>query len=289
MTKEEQIKEMKSLAKRPNPEEKMLVLLKKFEPEIARALPRHLSVDRMARIVTTAIRTTPKLAKCTPASFFGSVIQASQLGLEVNTPSGHAYLVPYENKRENCVECQLLVGYKGYIELAYRSKLVTKIIAREVKEGDLFNYAYGTDEYIQHVPSNDPEREGREVTHSYAIVKIKDGDAIFSVLTRAQIDERRARSMADKYGKSPWQTDYAPMAKKSAIRSIAAYIPQSSELAQAVQLDVSHESGEPQTFTNDLSAVFSDVVDVTVQPVSDKKYADGEVSPDDEPPVEGAA
>jgi recombination protein RecT len=70
-------------------------LMDKFKDQIAIALPRHMTADRMARIVTTEVRKTPELLKCNPVSLFGAVIQSSQLGLEPGNNLGHAYLLPF--------------------------------------------------------------------------------------------------------------------------------------------------------------------------------------------------
>lgn len=72
-------------------------LLALWKNEIVRAIPKHLNADRMSRIALTAFRRTPKLSHplCDPRSVFAAVIQASQLGLEIDT-LGRAYLVPYE-------------------------------------------------------------------------------------------------------------------------------------------------------------------------------------------------
>ena len=52
-------------------------LLKQYQSEIARALPRHLSPDRMTRIALTEFRKNPKLGECDPRSVFAAVIMAS--------------------------------------------------------------------------------------------------------------------------------------------------------------------------------------------------------------------
>ena len=73
-------------------------LIQKFEPQIRNALPKHITPERMTRIVMTEVRKNPQLAECDKASFFGAVIQCAQLGLEPGTGLGHAYLLPYRNK-----------------------------------------------------------------------------------------------------------------------------------------------------------------------------------------------
>lgn len=61
-------------------------LIKQMQPEIARALPRHLNPDRMARIATTCLRQTPALARCTPESFLGALLTASSSGWSRGRP-----------------------------------------------------------------------------------------------------------------------------------------------------------------------------------------------------------
>lgn len=210
-------------------------LLAKMGPEIAKALPKHVSADRMSRIALTALRTNPKLAECSPASFLGAVISAAQLGLEVNTPLGHAYLIPYKR------ECTLQLGYQGMMELARRSGMVIAIYAYDVREGDTFSYKLGLNPDITHIPSDDAAREDRPITHVYAVAKLKGGEPVFTVLTRAQVEKYRKRSRAANDG--PWVTDYVAMALKTVIRRLYTWIPKSAEMAMGAALDEAPEHG----------------------------------------------
>ncbi len=54
----------------------------KIKAQMALALPKHMTADRLARIATTEIRKVPKLASCDQASFLGAIMQCAQLGLE---------------------------------------------------------------------------------------------------------------------------------------------------------------------------------------------------------------
>ena len=94
------------------------VLSDQFKKQLALAVPKHLSPDRMARIAATELRKTPALLNTTPASFLGAVMQSAQLGLEPGSALGQAYLVPYGN------QCQLILGYRGMIDLARDRKSV---------------------------------------------------------------------------------------------------------------------------------------------------------------------
>src|ERR1051326_6456109 len=98
---------------------KVLITGEQFKLAVAQALPKHLTPDRFIPTALTAMTRTPKLAECDQASFFAALMTLSQLGLE---PDGRrAHLIPFENRKRGVVECQLIIDYKGLVELAYRS------------------------------------------------------------------------------------------------------------------------------------------------------------------------
>ena len=111
------------------------VLSDQFKKQLALAIPKHLNADRLARIAATELRKTPALLNTTEASFMGAVMQSAQLGLEPGSALGQAYLVPYGK------ECQLILGYRGMIDLARRSGQVLSLNAYAVREGDDFKEA----------------------------------------------------------------------------------------------------------------------------------------------------
>ena len=119
--------------------------LERFKGEIARALPRHLSPERMARIALTAFRMNPKLAEADPRSVFAAVIQSSQLGLEVGL-MGEAHLVPFGR------QCQLIPGYQGLVKLARNSGIVQDVYAHEVRINDKFDIVLGLNRTLMHEP-----------------------------------------------------------------------------------------------------------------------------------------
>ncbi len=223
----------------PKKEGGLAGLLQSMGPEIARALPRHLTPDRMARVCLTALRVTPKLADCTPASFMAAVMASAQLGLEPNSPLGHCYLIPYKDT------CQLIIGYQGQIELAMRSGRVTSIKACVVRKGDTFEFEQGLVDKLVHRPLAD---ETAEITHVYAVAKIKDGEPIFTVLSRPQIEARRKRGASGKGIKTPWDTDWEAMAMKTAVRALFRWLPKSAEMASATHIEDSLERGQPISY-----------------------------------------
>lgn len=120
------------------------------------ALPKRMTVERMLRVAFTCISTTPKLLDCHPRSLMAAVMQCAQLGLEPGI-LGHAYLIPFENRRKGIVEVQIMPGYRGLLKLARNTGEVSTVFAECVYRGDKFTYQRGTDPKIDHVP--DPNED----------------------------------------------------------------------------------------------------------------------------------
>ena len=224
-------------------------MLERSRGQMAAALPRHMSADRMLRITMTSIQRTPQLLDCEPRSLIGAVIQAAQLGLEPDGVLGQAYLVPFGN------QVQFIPGYKGLVALARRSGQISTIEARVVHEKDAFKYSFGLKPVLEHVPTTEPEPG--DVVAAYAVAHLKDGAYQFEVMLKREVDAIRGRSRAGKSG--PWVTDYEEMAKKTVLRRLCKLLPASVELATAVALDERAEVGLPQDL-----GVLADTGDITV-------------------------
>lgn len=255
-----------------------------MQSQIKAALPRHMTPERLARIVTTEIRKVPKLAECTPVSFFGAVIQCAQLGLEPGNALGHAYLLPYDKNTKNpdgtwtkVQEVQLIIGYRGMIDLARRSGQIVSIDARAVYEGDHFSCRLGLDPHIDHEPDwNNPNRSNPEsLRFVYSVAKLKDGGIQFDVMSRAEIEGIRARSKAK--DKGPWVTDFVAMALKTVVRRLFKFLPVSIEMQTAVGLDERAEMGLTQdngaVIDGQFTPVDDDGIDPSTGEITDQRAA----------------
>jgi recombination protein RecT len=206
-------------------------LIKRQQPAIERALPKHLDGERFARIALTLVRQTPKLAECEPMSFVGALMVSAQLGLEPGPPLGLSWIIPYWNSKERRFEAQFQMGYKGIIKLFQQSGQFASIKARKVCENDDFSFDDGLDDFLHHTWSLKEERGPSYAW--YAIAKFRDGGHAFVVLDRAEVERRRARGQ----GGPAWRTDYDAMAMKSAVRALAPWLPLSPELEMALAAD----------------------------------------------------
>lgn len=202
-------------------------------PAVKAALPAVMTPERFTRIATSALSANPKLAATTPASFLGAMMTAAQLGLEPNTPLGQAYLIPFKNKGVD--ETQFQLGYRGLIQLAYRSGEVTSIQAEVVYENDKFDYELGLDPTLKHVPA----KSGRgKPTHYYAVWKSKSGAVGFAVMSVEDILEH-AKKFSKAYGSGPWQTNFDEMAKKTVLKKALKYAPLASDFVRGIASDES--------------------------------------------------
>ncbi len=263
-------------------------LLNKSKGQIALALPKHLTADRMLRIAMTTAQRNPKLLDCTPQSFCGAIIQSAQLGLEPDGVLGHAYLIPFWNGEKKLTEVQFMPGYKGLVDLSRRSGNLSTVYARVVYAKDAFSYQYGLDPDLTHKPTQDDDAGG--IIAVYAVAHLRDGGKQFEVMLTREVEAIREQSKKRNKGKesSAWREHTAEMYKKTVLRRLCKMLPVSVELQKAVALDEHQEAGIPQ----DLAAI----VDVTSTVVSEEpppqaekplpsptEPATGEQHPDPEP------
>jgi recombination protein RecT len=205
--------------------------IKRLQPEIARALPKHLDGDRMARLALTLVRQSVRdsqpgksLADCSPESFAGALLTSAALGLEPGI-NQEAYLVPYKG------ECTLIVGYQGYAKLFWQHPLAKHLDAHAVHENDEFDYAYGLAQYLRHRPA---KGDRGKVTHYYAVAELSTGASAFVVLSAEEVKALRG----GKVGPSGQIKDPMRwMERKTALRQLIKLLPKSTSLVQAMAVD----------------------------------------------------
>lgn len=245
-----------ALAKMP-PKQQVAALLADRKADIQRMLPSHLNAERLLKVATIAATTTPALLECEVPSLITAVGQCAMFGLEPNTILGHAYMVPFKKNYKDANNnwkskklVQVIIGYKGLIDLARRSGQIISISAHEVCEHDEFDFAYGLDEKLIHRPA-DSNRGA--ITHFYAYAKLKDGGTAFEVMSTAQVNDIRDKAALKNGAKrerdgsvpisGPWKDHYVEMGRKTAIRRLAKYLPLSVEFQKAAALDEAADAG----------------------------------------------
>ena len=205
-------------------------LVNQMAPGIQRALPAMIGKERFIRCALSAISSNEALAECSNMSFVGALMNAAQLGLEPNTPLGQAYLIPYKGK------VQFQLGYKGMIELAKRAGITIQV--HEICENDVFEYEYGLEPKLRHVPTF---KDRGSVIGYYCLWKNKDGQFGIEVASKEEIT-KFAKVKSQAFNNGPWKTDFDAMAKKTMIKRALKYAPVAVEIAEAMAADESVKS-----------------------------------------------
>ena len=203
-------------------------LLEAHKRQIALALPKHLSADRMCRIALTAFRTTPKLGECDPMSVFAAVIQAAQLGLEPGL-NGRCYLIPYGNT------CTFVPGWKGLVELVNRSGRAS-VWTGVIYQGQKFDYQQGDSPKLS-IPDISNEDNPELIAYTYAVGRVKGADQpVIELWSKEKIEKHRDKY--NKVGKQHYSYKHWEMyARKVPLLQVLKYLPATPELEAALILN----------------------------------------------------
>jgi recombination protein RecT len=216
--------------------------LLKFKTQMEAALPKHMTAERMARIALTQLRVNPKLMLCTQQSFYGSLMAASQLGLEPGV-NGQCYLIPYGTT------CTLVPGWRGYMDLVGRTERAAAW-TDAVYDGDEFDYEKGDKPFIHHKPGKWAGKEAALI-FTYAVGRTKSSE--WPVIEVWDIDKVWAhRNKQNKVGDRHYSYAHPEMyARKIPLLQVIKYLPSSIELNNASALDVTASEGR-QNLTIDM-------------------------------------
>lgn len=212
-----------------------------------------LDPERVMKLVTNAVHRTPLLAQCEPKSVLGALMTSVSLGLEPNTPQGHAYLIPFKRRAQvngrwvDVYDCQFQIGYRGFIVLGYRSKRVRSIDAEAIHANDHFKHMKGSSSFLEFSPSlQNPGEiigafchshldEGREIATVMPIERIlsvRERSETFRALSMRLLEAEQAAANAPRdqkvlkdlqkakrnYEETPWVLRLDEMASKTAIK-----------------------------------------------------------------------
>lgn len=222
--------------------------------------------DRLTRALYTSAQKTPALVDCTLESLYKSMLLAAQAGLMPDGVTQQAHLIPRKNGKKGTTECNLQIGYRGYLTLCRRSGEVTVIAAHAVYQSEKFKIVLGTQPKIEHEPNVGSADPGPMIG-VYAVAHFVKGGEDFEWMPVAEIEALRVRSAA---GGQAWDTDYVEMCKKTVLRRLCKRLPQSEDAARLLELDAKAEAGTPQ----DMDMVPIEVPDVDAMPRADAEVRD---------------
>jgi recombination protein RecT len=234
----------------------------KLKPQMALALPKHLTADRMTRLALTAFSTSEALQRCTTKSIAASIMTAGQLGLEPGV-NGAGFLVPYGTT------CTFVPGWKGLVDLVSRSGRGTVFTGVIFKDQEYTFIDGAKRDLIIHNETDldDPA----DITHAYAIGWVKDATMPIIELWRVS----KIKKHRDKYNKQGTKhysyRDWEMYARKVPLLQVIKYMPCSIEVANAVALSEAADRGRSAVIEGGF------VVEEDVQEVVDEQT--GEITP----------
>lgn len=220
--------------------------------------------SRACSFVLMAVEKSPALQNCTPESIRTAIFEAAQLQLYPGASMGQAYLVPYGKTAE------MVVGYKGLIELVRRSGQIRTICANIIRKDDEFIIELGTQKQLIHRP----DWQGTsECIGAYAIAELINGGVEFEVMNMPQLEAIRK---ASKSKSGPWQYFPEEMRKKTVLRRLCKRLPVSTEYIEAIERD--HEFPEKSdeknhTFSEEVMTPKTTDVEIISQDAIEDEYA----------------
>lgn len=244
---------------------------------IAKALPNTITPERLIGLFTMILRGAPGLAECSQSSLIAAVVGTVQLGLQPGN-IGHVYLVPFNNKQKDGSfrkEVQLIIGYKGLCQLVNNSKEACVLTAEVVKAKDEFEYEFGLNPKLRHVPASG---DRGETIGAYAIAKnLLANEKVFVYLQREELDKVRASSKAGSSSFSPWNTWAEEMEKKTAVKRLCKLLPLSAETQRKISADETIKTRiEPEMADlPDKTEWSGETIDVATPPEAPQSPANG--------------
>lgn len=138
-------------------------------------------VQHFTTSIISAVSTTPDLAKCTYPSIISAALVGNALNLSPTPVCGQFFMVPFKNNKlskfykEDVYEAQFVLGYKGYLQLAYRTGAYKVINVVPIKKGEFVRWDPIEEKLTYNLIEDDVEREEAETVGYYAYYEYLSG------------------------------------------------------------------------------------------------------------------
>ena len=233
-----------------SPAKSLSNFLTQYKGQIANALPKHISPDRMVRLTMTAFSQNKALQNCDLHSIFGSVVVAAQLGLEIGV-GGQGYLVPYKGK------ATFVPGWQGLVDLVSRAGRAT-VWTGAVYIGDEFDWALGDMPFVKHRPAGGGD-SWRDITHVYAVGRVNGSQyPVLEVWTMDRVQKHLAKYNkvgGQHYALKDGGQNMEMYARKVVLLQVLKYMPKSIEVQRAMDVATAVDAGKPFTIDGDMVVV----------------------------------
>lgn len=230
---------MSTTQKQQSPKAKVeafMVQVSDRKTSFGRLLPKGMDPEWFIGEVKVAVARAPNLMECDTVSVFDALTTCAQLGLSPSGRLGSAYLIPFKTK------CTLVIGYKGLVDLAYRSGEVVGFGAQVVYDNEPFEVTEGFDLTIhKHDRETDTAGQLRAV---YAWATMRGGYTVKVLMWRREVLAIKARAPGAAKSDSPWITHEAEQWKKTALRRLSKLLPLSPQKSAGLMRAIESEDAQ---------------------------------------------
>lgn len=212
-------------------------------PRIRDFIPANSGIDVQQFCLSVCAEANKLPPDTKPTTIAKSAFNAAMLGLIPGESLGHCYFVTFnmnKGKQNAHRACQLVIGYRGFIDLAYSVGFLKSIKCDVVLEDEEFER--WNDETGARMKHKMPRR--RDVKYSnvdlaYCIWHSNTGGSEITYVERSELDKLKRRG-------NVWDSDPIAMSMKTAARRAAKFWKISGRLGTAVALDEQADRDELQ-------------------------------------------
>lgn len=158
-----------------------------------------------------------------PVTVIQAALKAATFDLPIDTTLGYAYIVPYNNKKEDGsyrMEATFIIGYRGMLQLAMRTGAYEKINVVDVREGELKHYDRLTEDVEIEFVEDEDEREARPIVGWCGYFRMTNGMEKTIYMTRKQIERHEEKNRKGRYMGKGWRENFDAMAAKTVLRRL---------------------------------------------------------------------
>lgn len=205
----------------------------------------------IANIIST-VSNNPTLQECSYDTIVNAALLAESLSLSLSPTLGHAYLVPFNDSRNNRKVAQFQLGYKGYIQLAIRSGQYRKLNVVCVKQGEFISFDPLTEEIKVKMIEDEAIRDSTPTTGYYAMLEYVNGFKKAIYWSREKMETHAltySKGYKAKKGYTFWEKNFDEMACKTMLRQlISKWGIMSIDVQSAIEKDMTviGDDGRPQ-------------------------------------------
>lgn len=198
--------------------------------------------------LTALVANDKALQECEPFTVMFAALKATALDLPLDKSLGFAFVIPYNDNKNNRKVAQFQLGYKGVKQLALRSGQFAIIPnATDVREGELVSRNRLTGECKFNFVEDEKQRATLPIIGFASYFRLLNGAESTLYMTIEEVTAHALRYSQTYRSKnervkaeSKWTTDFVEMAKKTVIKlNLSRNAPLSVEMQDAMKADQS--------------------------------------------------